>query len=277
MGLVNRVLPQAELLPAALCVRAGHRHVHLAGVGPSRQGAALRRPPRRRGLRGGAAPRRCSSRWCGARTSPRASPPGATGGCPSGPATRSNERTGCRRHRQSRPWPMSPSAPSPTTAPGRSISTASPGGPRCPRSAPQVQPRAARPRPPPEGAARAAGGPGGPPPRRRAGRLGPDRPPPGRLGVAGRASPGGCVRPPRPSAPPTSSSARSSRRARASSRPSSSSSSRSAATRCRPSRSRWCARWSRPTSAGPCARCSRRSSDARSPPPRSPRCTRPPW
>ena len=82
-------------------------------------------------------------------------------------------------------------------------------------------------------------------------------------------------RPPRPSAPPTSSSGRSSRPARASSPRSSSPSSRSAATRCRPSRGT--------SSSG----SSRRSSAARSPPSspassarrwrrrRSPRCTGP--
>ena len=77
--------PTGRAPPGRPRVRAGHRHVHLAGVGPSRQGAALRRPPRRRRASRWPARRRCSSRWCGARTSPRASPPGATGGCPSWP------------------------------------------------------------------------------------------------------------------------------------------------------------------------------------------------
>ena len=92
MGLVNRVLPQAELLPAALSLRAR--------TSPRRSRRRRPGPPRRSSTPTSTAtwasrwraPRRCSSRWCRGPTSPRASPRGATGGCPSGPATGPDER-----------------------------------------------------------------------------------------------------------------------------------------------------------------------------------------
>ena len=75
--------------------------------------------------------------------------------------------------------------------------------------------------------------------------------------AARRRAPGcraGCGAPSSGSAPPTSSSARSSRRARGCFRPSWSRSSSAAATRCRPSRSRWFAASSRRTSGAPLER-----------------------
>ena len=98
MGLVNRVLPPAELLPAALA----YAQAVATEVSPASARAA--KAQLYADLHGdvgtavGRAPRPCSSRWCGARTSPKGLPRGATGGCPTGPATGSDERAGCCAH-----------------------------------------------------------------------------------------------------------------------------------------------------------------------------------
>ena len=86
---------------------------------------------------------------------------------PEWPATGPDERAGRRRHPGARRGPTSPSAPSPTTGPGRSSSTASPGGPRCPRcgaASSRELPELVRPRKVPPGLRVVTRG---PPPRRR--------------------------------------------------------------------------------------------------------------
>ena len=65
MGLVNRARPRPSSSRPLLSLRGGHRHVDLTGVGPSRQGAAVRRPPRRRGASRWRARRRCSTDGAG--------------------------------------------------------------------------------------------------------------------------------------------------------------------------------------------------------------------